>query len=115
MAVDQAYISNIAPKFANVPAPRATALIAIAESQVSSEKWGSQTDYAVALLTLHAWTIGNNNGKGPVTQEKIGDIERSFGKNQGGKDPSGYDLTSWGQEFKRLSRTIPTTPIVTGC
>lgn len=110
MAVTKEYIAGIAPQFAAAPDAQATALITVASSQVAPAVWGDLADYAIALLVLHTWTLGRNNGAGPVTSEQIGDLRVSYANpNSGDK----MELTSWGSEYRRISRLVVAGPMVT--
>lgn len=108
MAVDKDYIAAIAPTFAVVPDAQSAALISIASVQVAPAVWGDLTDYAIALLVLHTWTIGKNGGGGAVTSEQMGDLRISYAVP--GKE---LDQTGYGAEYRRLGRTRLTGPLVT--
>ena len=113
MAIDQAYVSNIDPGFAAVPGARATALIGIAAAQVSLTVWGTLSDYAAALLTLHTWTLSKGGGSGTITEKSLGDMKLSFSVNRTSDTSSALEMTSWGREYKRLGMTRIAGPLVT--
>lgn len=112
MTVNLAYIADLAPEFAGVDSGRVDRLVAIMTLQVPASVWGARQDLGIAYLVCHTLKIGANQGSGPITQEKIGDLSRSYGQVNGGKgDP--YELTSYGQEFKRLRSQLVSTQFVT--
>ncbi len=112
MAVDKAYIVDIASEFSTVDADRIDRLVAIAALQVPAAKWGDVTDYGTALLVCHMLKLDANKGKGAVTSEAIGDIKKSFAAPSSSKADA-YDLTSYGAQFKQLRATRVAGPVVT--
>jgi hypothetical protein len=112
MTVDLAYITDIASEFATVDSSRIDRLVAIFELQVPAAVWGDRRDLAVAYLVCHALKVDANRGGGSLTQEKIGDLSRSFGQ-VGGVAGDAYDLTSYGKQFKIIRSQLVTTPFVT--
>ena len=92
------------------------AMIAYAEEQLDEACWGDKYANAVALLTMHNYTVDSRGGAGgPVTSEKEGQLSRSFAATA---SASSYGSTSWGQELQTLSRSInfgPRNRMMTGC
>lgn len=76
-------------------------------------------DPATENLAAHllALRLGGSNGvAGPVTSQSADGISQSFGAAASSTSTSAayYQLTVWGQEYWRLLRLQPTTPLV-GC
>lgn len=113
MAADQAYIANLDPSFAAIPSERAAFFIDAAKAEVIPDVWGDRADYATALITLHIFTLSKTKGRGNVVEEELKDLRRRFSDTKGkGKDS--LELTTWGQEYKRIARALRSGPMVTG-
>ena len=77
-------------------------MIEYAEEQLDETCWGDKYANAVALLTMHNYTVDLRGGAGgPVTSAKEGQLSRSFGATA---SPSSWGDTSWGRELQTLSR-----------
>lgn len=114
MAVNLAYITDIASEFASVDSSRVDRLVVIAQSQCAVGFWGDQRDIGVAYLVAHMLKIDALRGSGGVTAKSIKDLSLSYAAtNAGVTDPSSLDLTSYGREFKRLRGQRARGPLVT--
>ncbi|MCP3685997.1 MAG: DUF4054 domain-containing protein [bacterium] len=79
MSVTQ-IIEDIAPEFDTYDSDRIARLIVIAQSQLSSSKYGDQYEYATALKVCHMLTISGRSGSGgSISSEKEGELARSYG------------------------------------
>jgi len=101
MAVDKEYLVCLFEEFSDVDSDRIDKILPIFASQISATVFGTQTDYATALLLAHVLKISKNKGSGMVTSKKAGDL--SIGFSSSSDDELG--LTAYGLEFKRLRRS----------
>lgn len=111
MAVDKTYLLDLAPEHADVDEDRITRLVALAELQIPAAKWVAKADLAVALYVLHLLALGSMGGKGAVTSERIGDLERKFSAGSSAGS-SNIEATVWGSQLKALGRTIMRGPFL---
>jgi hypothetical protein len=73
-------LAALAPSLAADPS--ASVFIEIATGQINRCFYGTQADYATALLTAHIMTMskrGLTQGSGPVSSIKEGDLSISYG------------------------------------
>jgi len=84
-----------------------------ANRRVSEAAWGDCTDEAVIYLTAHLLAQASGGGgfsggvAGPITQESVGDLSRSYGQvqvNANGNDEL-FAQTKYGQLFLELRRS----------
>jgi hypothetical protein len=93
---------------------------------VNEDKWGTgaKTVKAIAVLAAHFLKIlgfgenaGGSSAAGPVTSEKVGDLQRTYQSSLGTMGTSTADRlfseTSYGRTFVLLRKTILITPMVT--
>jgi hypothetical protein len=124
MAVDAGFIKALFPEFSGVDNTRITAFIGIAKTSMSEVVWGEAYDSGLAYLTAHllkksgpgGGVQGGSSTAGPLTQERVGELSRSYGTVDSGSISQGDALltsTSYGVEYLRLRKLIPTTPMVT--
>lgn len=112
MAVNKAYLLDIASEFSDVDTTRVDRLVAMAALQAPSSKFGAKTDVAVAYLVAHMLKMDQSRGQGAVTSERVGNISRSFAARDGGVADE-LDQTAYGREFKRIRRMCVGTQLVT--
>lgn len=80
-----------------------------AQLSVQTLVWLDKTDEGVKLMTAHIIALSSRGGNaGAVTSEKVGDLERSYGKVGEGSLQS----TSYGQEFDRVMRSLIVSPMI---
>ena len=119
-------LEYINARYPAVDAVRAGVLVPIAETELSSARYGDLYGNAIGLLVLH-WitkdemanggdaTGDNNSGTstGNITGEKEGDLSRNYGDNNpidnGGQSGIGGEFsdwatTAWGRELIRLTK-----------
>lgn len=124
MAVDAAYIQMLFPEFAAVNPTRIAAFIGMAQASVNAGVWGTSYDAGLSYLTAHllkksgpgGGVQGGTSTAGTVTQEKVGELSRSYSTVDLGPTSASDALlttTAYGVEYLRLRRLIPTTPMVT--
>jgi hypothetical protein len=122
--VDAAYIQMLFPEFSAVDPSRISAFIGIAQTSLSANVWGTAYDAGLAYLTAHllkksgpgGGVQGGSSTAGAITQERVGELSRSYGTVDLGPTSAADALlttTSYGVEYLRLRRLIPTTPMVT--
>jgi hypothetical protein len=131
MDVTVDHVVDIAPEFAEYAETddgEATieTYIEIAMEFVCASKWGSEAKAikAVSLLTAHFLKdlgVGSAAGvsssaAGPITMERVGDLQRSYGSSAVTSGPMAEQLlskTKYGRTYLALRRTIVITPMVT--
>jgi len=90
---------------------------ALAEAQVNSCRWGTQTTMGVYLYTAHEITLASQNYQagnvggtpggqsGPINSKTVGSVTAAYDTQQGAEKDAGYwNLTSYGKQFIRLAR-----------
>jgi hypothetical protein len=98
--------------------------IELARLFVSEDKWGTghKTVKAISLVSAHLLKVlgfGNTQGStvsGPVTMEKVGDLQRSYSQLSMDKmsvSEGLFSQTSYGRTFLLLRKTLIITPLVT--
>ena len=110
------------------PALRNIASVYMNEAAWPAEKY----KLGVALMMGHYYalwgtTVGSSGGaggglsdttSGPITQETVGNVSRSFGSgsssSSGGVPTDWLNLTTYGKQWLLLLRSIKAAPIVTG-
>ncbi len=127
MAITSANVIAIAPEYAS-PFSTATidVFIGFAQLQVVNADWGTLTDMATTYLAAHLLALsypggtptGASNGPGgPLTQESVGDVSRSFGQ-ASPKDLYVGDVdlmsTGYGRQFLSLRESVGFAPSVSG-
>lgn len=109
MAIQWFDVVAVCPRLSTAPAGTQTALLNMVNSVlISDEIWG---DAALAnlgrqYLAAHLGTLAFNAGGGAVTDETVGQLSRSYATPLGLKGSLG--LTSYGAEYTRLTRLLPT-------
>ena len=113
------YLIQLFPEFASVDGDRLAAFLKITDMQINPCIWKTKADYAQALLTAHILksaglgTNGPSGAGGPVTQEKIGDIEQGYGQWDYKEGFGGYATTAYGILFINLRKQTVRGPLVT--
>lgn len=117
--VTASYVKTLFPEFADVSNTVIDTWAGIASISCDDAAWDlPRGKYASALLTAHLLTrsgqsTGGAPASGPVTSSSVGALSRSYGqvstKNQ---DDALLLTTAYGQEYLRLRRELPVTPIV---
>jgi hypothetical protein len=94
--------------------PRLADFVALAKKQISSVNFGTNYEYACALLVLHWLTLEKQGGGsstvsgsgvvGGIKSEAEGDLSRSYGSSgaAGNSRNEYYGSTCFGQEFLAL-------------
>lgn len=76
------YFRDLFEEFKRVGNATIEVYIGIASGRTPSSVWGSNTNYATALLVAHMLSTRGPQGGGPaggaLTQETVGDVSRSF-------------------------------------
>jgi hypothetical protein len=103
------------PEFATESDDRVQMFLDDAALSVSERAWSTKYDLGLAYLAAHLLASANRGSagvSGPVTSEKVGDLQRSYAAASSNIDAT-YSTTGYGIEFIRLRKTIFTSPIVT--
>jgi hypothetical protein len=121
MSVSPADVKDIAPEFASVLDARVQRFIDRAKLSVNEDIFGRVYDLAVAYLAAHmlAMAVAPSSGGGGigliVTQEKVGDLSRSYADTSAVATDAALSRTRFGDEFLRLRRQCVISPaVVTG-
>lgn len=125
VSVTKQDITNVAAEFAAVPESTVDIFIEYARDLVSEKVWGTKkAKQGIVWLTCHFMsqvglgTSGSGAGggaSGPVTMEKVGDLQRSYGTTALTSSSAMDQLlssTKYGQLFILVRKTVFTTPIV---
>lgn len=115
MAIGVQDIIDIAPEFSAEDPARIQTFINIAKKFINFKVWGEKADVGHAYFTAHLLKsspgIGGGGGaQGPVTSEKVGDLQTTFAS--GGISASSYSSSSYGVIFEQLRKTLLITPII---
>lgn len=97
----------IAPELAAADPAQQAQILATVEREVSDTLWGDRANDGRCYLAAHLATLARMKGTGVVTAAGVGPLSRSYATPQG--LTGSFGLTSYGAEFKRLIRLLPTT------
>lgn len=116
--ITPADVIDIAPEFSGISINRIQRFIDRARLSVNKDIFGNVYELAVAYLAAHmlAVSIEPSLGGGSiglvVTQEKVGDLSRSYADTAAiAADPT-LSRTRFGEEFLRLRRQCVISPVV---
>lgn len=99
-------VVNIAPELVDVAEATQDAILDDVALQLNDDIWGARINIGAKYLAAHLASITNRGGAvGQVTEEKVGEVSRSYAVDSASGGGSGLDDTSYGQEFQRLLRT----------
>lgn len=113
--VDANYLKNIAPELKSETDDRLNFFIGIAVNQMPLSIWKDKIDFATALYACHLLTMFNRKGNAQTSQEKVGDIMRSYAVPKSKSDAVNYLCsTAYGMQLWQLIKTRVTTPYVIG-
>lgn len=123
VAVTKQDITNVAPEFSGVEETTVDLFIEYARQFVAEGQWKSKAKQGIVWMACHMMkTVGLGSGgssgtgtSGPMTSEKVGDLQRSYGQLslQGGTAlDQVLAQTKYGQMFIMIRKTIFTTPLV---
>lgn len=113
MSITAAQVKVFATEFEDEDDSRINTFISYAENYINSSVFGTKADFARLLYTAHLLTIsarGSSGASGPLTSEKVGDLQRSYASP--GSVTDSLESTSYGLEFLRLRKTLLISPIV---
>jgi len=115
MAIAQTDVNVIAPELSTVSASDFSAVLSDVLLEISVSFWGSQqmADRVTKYLVAHVLAMAHPelSGPGPVASESVGEVSRTYAVGAP-RDPDAYDMTRYGKEYKRLRRSIGSTPQV---
>lgn len=108
--VTAAQVKAYAPEMDAQTDERVELFIEYAENWVDEGQWGRKYTQAVILMACHLLSVAaRGSSSGAVTAEKVGDLSISYGQVN---PDDGLSVTSYGQLFQQLKRTIKKTPLV---
>ncbi len=102
-------VTAVATKLVNTPSASQTLLLNLVNNvYIVDGVWGDPltADAARAYLAAHLGTLALLGGAGHVTEEAVGQLSRKYATILGIKGSLG--LTSYGAEYWRLVRLLPT-------
>lgn len=108
MAITWTDVTAIAPELSTAALATQTAVLASVELQVNDDAWDDLASTGKAYLAAHLATLaarGASGAAGPVTSESVGQLSRSYAAPA--TPSSSLGLTSYGQEYLRLTRILP--------
>lgn len=114
------YFTTIFDEFKTIPAAKLDVLIGVATNRVDQNAWGSNYQYATALLVAHmiassGGSGGSGGAGGALTSEAVGDLSRGYAKiGVAGSGDEELQTTQYGAQFVALRRESIVTPFVTG-
>jgi hypothetical protein len=122
VSVTSSDVLAIAPEFSSESPSRINALIAVATQFVNPHAWGPKTDIAIIYYTAHLLSVtpsasgatGASTARGPISQEKVGDISTSYsagGSSVSSSSRTSFNASSYGQIFEEMKKTLVITPI----
>lgn len=84
-------------------------ILADVASEVRQSVFGSKQERAQRYLAAHYLTLSNpatsSGSSGPVTKEKVGDVEKSYGDSSNAKGAQiGLSETSYGRTYLQIRR-----------
>lgn len=103
-------VTGISPRLSTANINTQTEILHIVNDVlINDQVWCDVTnaDKGRIYLAAHLGTLALLNGTGTVTAEQVGQLSRSYGTVQGLK--GSLALTSYGAEYERLTRLLPTT------
>jgi Protein of unknown function (DUF4054) len=109
MAIKWHNVIDVNPNLATASNGTQTMLLNLVNNVlVDDVVWGDVefADTARAFLAAHIGTLSLNGGTGAVTQEAVGQLSRSYATPS--KLENDLDMTSFGLQYRRLSRMLPT-------
>ncbi len=108
--VTAAQVKQFAPEMEAQTDPRVELFIEYAENWVDEGQWGRKYVQAIILMSCHLLTMAGRAGaSGAIASENVGSLSVSYG---GSNPDDGLSVTSYGQLFQQLKRTIKKTPLV---
>lgn len=120
--VTAADVTQFAPEFSDLPSSQIDLIIEYARNWVCEDKWGSKSKLGIVLMSAHLLKEAgfgpgdSSSASGPVTSERVGDLQRSYGQVSLQNSSVGDQLlatTKYGRLFLTLRRTLVITPMVT--
>ena len=110
----------VAPEYAAKTDDELEPFAAEAELEIAPSKWGKFEPRALALMTAHLLKMGDisaakatQSSGSRIKKTKVGDLSREY--QMSGKNDDSLDLTTYGEELKRLRKRILKGPIFVGC
>lgn len=107
-------VRAFADEFAGLSDPKLNLFLEYARRWVHETKWGDSQKLAEVLMCAHLLTMqerARGGVAGPVTAERVGDVNISYGSTTVTGDEA-LSTTSYGQQFIELRKTLLITPIV---
>lgn len=123
IAVEPEDVTDVAPEFASTAEESIELFIEQARIFVNESVWGEKKGKAgIIYMACHMMkemglgSGGISDGAGAVTQEKVGDLSKSYGDlGNGSRNETDKILmtTKYGKMFLLLKKTLVITPMVT--
>ncbi len=91
-------------------------LITWAETDTDATVWKTKLDQGVSNLTAHFFVQNKAGGSagagGQITQEKVGDLSRSFNATDPSTGGGNLGETTYGRFYLSLLKTLATKPLI---
>ncbi len=96
-------VTALAPELATTIPATQTALLAYVNAKIDDDTWGDtlSADMGRAYYAAHLATLAKRRGSGPITQEAVGQLSRSYGPTG---VPGALGMTSYGAMYELLAR-----------
>jgi hypothetical protein len=116
MAITWTDVEALAPALSTVSAEAQALILAQVARQVGPNKWGALVDDGQLYLAAHlgsavlsAASSGDGGSVvGPVVSESVGPVSRTFAVLAAASSSSSAFASTWGQEYVRLRKLLPT-------
>lgn len=109
MAITAAQVKAFAPEFAAVADSIIDTWLSFAPTYISPARYQAKTDQGTLLWTCHVLTRTADGAAvtaGPVTKDRVRDVERENGQLQGTMAQNAWNSTGYGQQLLALARTL---------
>lgn len=109
IAFDPTTFKLIYKEFAAESDPRLVAVSDQARNYVSEGVFGSKAEHALSLYTAHLLLLSARGGSGPLTMEKVGDLQNQYAAPM--LNAHELNATGYGAQFSKLARQATGTGI----
>ncbi len=112
-------ITNVAPEFADVDEDIIEFYIESARDYVNEGRWGKKSKRGIMFMAMHLMSRGgllpgedSSGGMGAVLSESVGGVSVTYASPASSTDEGSLGLTSYGESFIMLKKTIMRGPLV---
>lgn len=105
MSIIWADVVAIAPELSTVAIGGQIAILGIVDRWVDADAWGDRQADGQAYLAAHLATLARRAGAGQLTQEKLGEMSRSYAPPMFLR--GSFGTTSYGTWYETMVETLP--------